>query len=492
MAFPYLSLLTFLPLAGAVALAFLPRGKDVMLRNTALFFNLITLVQALVLYSRFDPAQAGMQFVEESAWMPSLGIAYKLGVDGISLLLVVLTCLLGPIVTLSSYRAIEHHVKEFLVSLLVLQTAVIGVFLALDLVLFYFFFEAMLIPMVLIIGIWGGRLRVMAAFKFFLFTLAGSVLMLLAILILYFQAGIGSFDVEKLQAAPALPAQTQTWLFLAFALAFAVKVPLFPFHTWLPDAHGEAPTPGSVVLAALLLKVGSYGFLRFAMPLFPTATHRFLPVLLALAVLGVVYGALMALAQQNLKRLIAYSSVSHLGTVMLGIFSLTPSGVEGSVYQMLSHGVSTAGLFLVAGMLYERRHTLELREYGGLARRIPVLATVFLVLALSSAGLPGTNGFIGEFLVLSGAFRRAPVLALLGGLGVVLGAVYLLNLYGKTMFGPLDRDENRAVTDLGRRELFVLAPLVVLVFVMGLFPDTFLSRIRPAVARALQGIERVR
>jgi NADH-quinone oxidoreductase subunit M len=486
-----LSVVTFLPLAGAVVLAFLPRDEAGQHRTAALTVTLVTFLVSLGLWFGFDPRAGAPEFQFEIRrdWIPSIGIGYHLGLDGVALLLVMLTTVLMPIVVLSAWKGVEQRVKEFMIALLVLETAMIGTFAALDLILFYVFWELILIPMYLLIGVWGSQNRLYATVKFFVYTFAASVLMLLAILYLYFHDG-GTFDYVDARAALQVSPTAALWLFAAFALAFAVKVPMFPLHTWLPDAHTEAPTAGSVVLAGVLLKMGTFGFFRYALPLFPEAALAFRPALAVLAVVGIIYGALMSLVQADMKRLVAYSSVSHLGFVMLGMVALSAEGLTGSVYQMLNHGVSTGALFLLVGLLYERRHTRLISEYGGLARQVPWIAAIFVVVTLSSVGLPGTNGFVGEFLILSGTFlsrlQNGTTFAVLGALGVILGAVYMLLLVEKVFLGPITNDENRHLPDLSVREGFVLVPMIVLIVVMGLAPGPFLAPAKPAVDRLVR------
>src|SRR5205823_330810 len=449
-----LTLVTFLPVLGALLIALLPRGEGGQHKGIAFLFSLFTFVLSIPLWTGFRGAAGRYAFEQKTEWAPALGFSYHVGLDGVALLLFLLTTLLGPIVVLSSWKYIQDRVKEYSIALLVLETAMIGTLAALDLVLFYVFWEAMLIPMYLLIGMWGSERRIYAAVKFFLFTFVGSVLMLLAIFYLWSHSAPAgqprTFDYVALQAQmPSLAAGTQKWLFLAFALAFAIKVPVWPLHTWLPDAHTEAPAAGSIVLAGVMLKMGTFGFVRYAMPLFPAAALRYAPALATLGVIGIVYGSLMCMAQRDLKRLIAYSSVAHLGFVMLGLSALTPEAVNGAVLQMVNHGVSTGALFLIVGYFYERTHTRELPQYGGVARVAPAMSAVFLVVVLSSIGLPGTNGFVGEFLVLIGTFTsqllgppgssRAQVLAVVGATGVILGAVYMLWMVQRVLFGPKRR-----------------------------------------------------
>jgi NADH-quinone oxidoreductase subunit M len=472
-----LTAVTFLPTLGALLVALMPRERRGFVKVTTFVVTAVTFVVSTRLYTRFDAATAQYQFVEQHAWMPSLGITYHLGIDGISLLLVLLTTFLMPLTVLSAWHAIESRWKEFAVVMLLLETGMLGVFVALDLFLFYVFWEAMLIPMYLIIGIWGGGNRVYAAIKFILYTLAGSLLMLVAILALYFRhgaaTGLYSFDVPVL-ARFVLPAgRFQDLLFLAFALAFAIKVPMFPFHTWLPDAHVEAPTAGSVILAGVLLKMGTYGFLRFCLPLFPHASLAYTPWIFALAVIGIIYGAWVSTVQPDIKKLVAYSSVSHLGFVVLGIFTLTPPGLVGGIIQMINHGLSTGALFLVVGMLYERRHTRLISEFGGLWAPVPALSALFLIVVLSSLGLPGLNGFVGEFLVLLGAFVVNPWLAAIATTGIIFAAVYLLWMYQRVIFGVVTNEANRRLPDLSGREWAVLLPILLFIAWIGIYPTTF-------------------
>jgi NADH-quinone oxidoreductase subunit M len=485
-----LSVVTFLPLLGTALLALIPRGEARQHKAVALLTSLVTFGVSLALWAGFD-ASAGapeFQFEEFLPWMPSIGMGYHVGLDGVALLLVMLTTALMPIVVLSSWKAIDDRPKEFMIALLVLETAMIGSFAALDLVLFYVFWELMLVPMYLLIGIWGGANRLYATVKFFVYTFVASVLMLIAILYIYFHDG-GTFDYVAARDGLQVSARAGGLLFLAFALAFAVKVPMFPLHTWLPDAHTEAPTAGSVILAGVLLKMGTFGFFRYALPLFPEAALQYRGAIAVIAVIGIVYGALMCFVQPDMKRLIAYSSVSHLGFVMLGVAALSAEGLTGGVYQMLNHGVSTGGLFLIIGMLYERRHTRLIADYGGIAKTVPLLTIAFVIVTLSSIGLPTTNGFVGEFLILTGTFiSRMPggqVMAVIAASGVILGAVYMLKLVEKVFYGAIDNDENRHIPDMSVREGFVLAPIVVLIFVMGLLPGPFLAPAKSSVDRLI-------
>jgi NADH-quinone oxidoreductase subunit M len=472
-----LSILIFLPVAGAILLAMMPAERVEWIKPAAFGIALLDFLISLGLPLGFNAAQDDrFQFVERVPWVPQLGMQYYLGVDGIGLVLILLTTFLSAIAILSSWSAVERRVKEFMIFLLLLETGMIGVFAALDLVLFYVFWEAMLIPMYFLIGVWGGPRRVYATIKFVLYTMVGSLLMLVAIIALYLRQG--TFDLTQIEAAllsQPIPQHVQLLMFAAFGLAFAIKVPMFPFHTWLPDAHVEAPTAGSVILAGVLLKMGTYGFLRFCLPLFPEASRIAAPYILALAVIGIIYGALVALPQRDIKKLVAYSSVSHLGFVMLGMFALTAQGMQGGILQMINHGLSTGALFLIVGMIYERRHTREIAAFGGLWKVLPVFAAFFLITTLSSIGLPGLNGFVGEFLTLLGAFDPYPVLTALAATGVILGAIYMLWMFQRVMQGPLDKPENQSLRDLTPRETWVLLPIVVMMFVIGVMPNPFLN-----------------
>jgi len=487
---PILSLLIFFPILGAIVLLFINKENGRALRWVTLIFSLVEFLFSLPLFFEFNSKTGAMQFVEDWWWIQSYGISYKLGIDGISLLLVLLTTFLTILCILCSWTAITFRVKEFMISFLFLETGMIGALVALDLILFYVFWEVMLIPMYLLIGIWGDpKRRIYAAIKFFLFTMAGSVLMLVAILILYFlnqkTTGVSTFDVLELYKL-GLPVGAQYWLFGAFALAFAIKVPMFPFHTWLPDAHTEAPTAGSVILAGVLLKMGTYGFIRFAIPLFPNAAFDLLPLVSVLAIIGIIYGALVSMMQPDLKRLVAFSSVSHLGYVMLGMFAFNMQGIEGSIYQMLNHGISTGSLFLIVGMVYERRHTRLIADFGGLSKVMPIYAVFFMIVTLSSIGLPGTNGFVGEFLILLGAFQRNVVYGVLAATGVILGAAYMLWMFQRVMFGKITRPENEKLKDLNAREITILVPMVVVIFLMGIYPKLFFSKMDASVEKFIK------
>ena len=488
---PIVTLTTFAPLACAFVLALLPREHERGIQRAALAFALVPFVLSLVLLARFQAGVAGFQLEERAAWIPAWGIGYHVGVDGVSLFLVLLTTFLTPLVVLAAWGDVHKRAKEYFVLFLLLETGMLGALVAIDVFLFYVFWEVMLVPMYLLIGVWGGPRRVYAAMKFVLFTMVGSLPMLVAIVYCAWRTKSGggtlSFDYERFLGLSLTPVE-QLWCFAAFALAFAIKVPLFPVHTWLPDAHVEAPTGGSVILAGVLLKMGTYGLLRFAMPLFPAAVHEAAPLLVALAVIGIVYGALVAVVQPDVKKLVAYSSVSHLGFCVLGLFGLTTTAVAGSVYQMLNHGLSTGGLFLLVGMIYERRHTRQISAFGGLWKIVPVYSVAFLLVMLASVGLPGLNGFVGEFLILLGSFPTWPWPTAIATSGVVLGALYLLWMYQRVIFGPVVHDENRTLADLSGRELAVITPVIAMCVVMGLYPGPFLSRIEPSVERILHRV----
>lgn len=478
-----------------------PAGEKALLRGAAFTIALIEFVLSLFLWRGYQPEAKGFQFesLTEGSWISALGASYHVGIDGVSLVLVILSTLLVPIVLLSAHRSIEHRVKEFVVSFLVLETAMLGALCALDLVLFYVFWEAMLFPMYLLIGVWGGDKRIYATVKFFIYTMVGSVLMLVAIIYLHYQTGLTSFDYEAFYtlSRSGRLGGAEIWLFLAFALAFAIKVPMFPLHTWLPDAHVQAPTAGSVILAGVLLKMGTYGFYRFAVPLFPNAAVEMAPYIAILSVIGIVYGALIAWVQDDVKKLVAYSSVSHLGFVMLGLVAGTEMATSGAVLQMINHGLSTPALFLAVGVIYERRHTRKIDQFGGLARVMPIFAVVFALSMLSSIGLPGLNGFVGEFLVLSGTFVAKTstligwekLLAALAALGVILGALYMLSMFQSVMLGPVKNPKNRNLPDLSAREIAVFVPLIALFFVLGLYPKIVLTRIAPSVSSYVEVFE---
>jgi NADH-quinone oxidoreductase subunit M len=480
----YLSLILFTPLAGALLLLLVDKENVGAIRWIANAVALLGFVISVPLWFLYNPGSGDFQFVERLPWIPSIGAEYFLGVDGLSALLILLTTMMGFIAILSSWGAITERVKEYYIFLLVLQTGMLGAFMALDFLLFFLFWEVMLVPMYFLIGIWGSSNRLYSAIKFFLYTLVGSVVMLLGILALYFYnhtlTGVYTFDITQFHRLN-VPFEMQWWIFLAFFLGFAIKVPMFPFHTWLPDAHTDAPTAGSVILAAVLLKMGTYGFLRFSLPILPEASRYFVPMIAVLSIIGIVYGALVALAQKDWKRLVAYSSVSHMALVMLGMFALNPVGITGSIVQQLNHGISTGGLFLLVGVVYERRHTREISEYGGLSKVMPVYAAIFLIMTMSSIGLPALNGFIGEFLILQGVFVTSKVWAAFAASGVVLGAAYMLYLYQRTMFGKIENPKNEGLFDLSHREFATFAPLIVLAVWMGLYPTPFLRRIETSV-----------
>ena len=487
---PLLSIITFLPLVGALIIM-LARDEDearlaTNARNMALWTSFITFVVSLLVWFGFETGTAEFQFVERAEWLPEFGIGYHMGVDGISMPFVLLSTLLTPICVLASWDAVKHRVKEYMIAFLVLETMMVGMFCALDFVTFYVFFEGVLIPMFLIIGVWGGPRRVYAAFKLFLYTLLGSVLMLLAILAIYFDAG--TTDIPTL-LQHRLPAEMQIWLWLAFFASFAVKVPMWPVHTWLPDAHVEAPTAGSVILAGVLLKMGAYGFLRFSVPMLPYGTEFFTPLVFTLSVVAIVYTSLVALAQEDMKKLIAYSSVAHMGYVTVGIFTLNVQGMQGAIFQMLSHGIVSGALFLLVGVVYDRLHTRMIDRYGGLANQMPHYALVFMIFMLASAGLPLTGGFIGEFLVIIGAFQVNTWVALLTASGMVLGAAYMLYLYRQVIFGALTKRDLMSLLDLNWREKLIFAPLILLTFWMGIYPDPLLNIMEASVVNIIENYQ---
>jgi len=481
---PILSIVTFTPLLGAVWIALMPREAAQNARWIAFWTSLMVFFVSLAIWVNFDVKNPGFQFVEERAWLGPL--KYKMGVDGISMLFVILTTFLMPLCILASWEAIEERVKEYMIAFLVLETLMIGVFCALDLFLFYLFFEGGLIPMFLIIGVWGGPRRVYASFKFFLYTLLGSVLMLLAMMAMYWHAG--TTDIVQLLDTK-FPANMQTWLWLAFFASFAVKMPMWPFHTWLPDAHVEAPTAGSVILAGILLKMGGYGFLRFSLPMFPLASQDLAPLVFALSVIAIIYTSLVALAQEDVKKLIAYSSVAHMGFVTMGIFTFNTQGIEGAIFQMLSHGIVSAALFLCVGVVYDRMHTREIAAYGGLVNRMPMYAFVFMVFTMANVGLPGTSGFIGEFLTLLGAFKANTWVAFFATTGVILSAAYALYLYRRMIFGELEKPSLAGIKDMNAREIIVLAPLVVLTIFFGIYPAALLDVTAASVKKLVTGYE---
>lgn len=471
--FPVLSLLTWLPLLGA-AFIMTTRGDDAAVaqtaRWTALWTSLIVFVISLVLWVRFDVTEPGLQFTEDGVWLPQFKVGYRMGVDGISVLFILLSTALTPLCILASWESITTRVREYMLAFLVLETMMVGMFAAQDFVIFYVFFEGVLIPMFLIIGIWGGARRVYASFKFFIYTFAGSVLMLLALLAMWNYAG--TTDMAVLSTTQ-FPPRMQTWLFLAFFASFAVKVPMWPVHTWLPDAHVEAPTAGSVILAGVLLKMGAYGFIRFSIPMLPQASQQFAPMMLALGVIAVIYTSAVAYAQTDMKKLIAYSSIAHMGVVIIGLFTFNVQGIQGALFQMLSHGIVSAALFLCVGVIYDRIHTRDITRYGGLASRMPAYSLFFMLFTMASIGLPGTAGFVGEFLVLVGAFKVSFWLALLGSSGMIFGAVYMLFLYRRVAFGTITRDDLRGILDLSPREIAIFTPLIALTLWMGIYPSSF-------------------
>ena len=484
-----LSVVVFFPLVGFLVVLYLREERRDAIRWTGLVASLVEFGLALWVLAQFNPANPDMQMVVNLPWLQigGLPIAYHLGVDGISMLMLLLTTFLTPLAILSAWKAIDQHVKGFMLFFLLLESAMVGVFLSLDLVLFYIFWEFTLIPMAFLIGIWGGSRRVYAAIKFFLFTMAGSILMLAAILVAGLTAG--TFSLDQLAGGSAFSAALQTWLFLGFGAAFAVKVPIWPLHTWLPDAHVEAPTAGSVSLAGILLKMGAYGFIRFSITLFPEAARQFAPWLAGLAIVGILYGAAVSLAQKDMKKLVAFSSVSHMGFVILGLFALNLQSVTGGILQMINHGLSTGALFLIVGMIYERRHTRELEQMGGLWKAMPVLGALSLIVVLSSMALPGLNGFVGEFNILAGAFNStilgSPWFAGVAAVGVILAAVYLLHFFQKVFLGPLARPENQALKDLSFREVIILAPIIVMIFWIGIYPQPFIDLLAPTVTKLL-------
>ena len=491
--FPLLSIILFLPLLGATVLLFMPKDNSNAIRWIANVFALAGFLVSVPLWFWYNVQDPGWQFVERHQWIPSVGAQYFLGVDGFSALLVLLATLFGFIAILSSWTAITERLKEYYIFLLVLQTGMVGAFVSLDFLLFFLFWEVMLVPMYFLIGIWGSDRRLYSAIKFFLYTLVGSVVMLLGILALYFYnynvTGVYTFDITQFQqlnlSSSEAGLRLQFWVFLAFFLGFAVKVPMFPFHTWLPDAHTDAPTAGSVILAAVLLKMGTYGFIRFSLPILPDATRQFVPMMVTLSIIGIIYGALCAMAQQDWKRLVAYSSVSHMAMVMLGMFALNPVGIMGSIVQQLNHGISTGALFLLVGNVYERRHTRLISEYGGLSKVMPTYAAIFLIMTMSSIGLPALNGFIGELLILQGVFVANKIWAAFAASGVVLGAAYMLWLYQRTMFGKIENPKNEHLADLNFREFATYAPLLILAVWIGLYPKPFIDRLQTSVDRVV-------
>jgi len=489
---PFISIIMFLPVLGALFLAFIPRQHARAIRNFAFIVSVVDFFVSLSLWVNFDAGLAGFQLVEIHKWIPAIGASYIVGIDGISLLLVMLTTFITPITIIGAFSAIQNREKEFYIAMLFLETAMLGTLVALDLLLFYLFWEFMLIPMYLMIGVWGSKNRIYAATKFFLYTFFGSIFMLVAIIYLYARTGWKSFsyiDILNL----GIGVREQFYLFAAFALAFAVKVPMWPVHTWLPDAHTEAPTPGSVILAGVMLKLGTYGFIRFAIPLFPAAAGKFAMPMMILSVIGVVYGSLMAWYQKDMKRLVAYSSVAHLGMVMLGMFAFTMEGLQGSLLQMINHGITTGALFLLVGVIYERRHTRLIAEFGGIGRVMKAYVAFFTIVTLSSIGLPGTNGFVGEFLILFGTFKAALaspefqvpgiILGVFAATGVILGAVYMLSMIRRVFYGPITNPKNKVLKDLNFREIAILTTLVFVIFWIGIFPNFFLNKSKATMDR---------
>lgn len=486
-----LTIITFIPMVGVFRLLFINSENENKIKRSALLNSIITFIFSLHLFFNFDSGSHLMQFEQNVPWITAFGINYHVGIDGISLFLFLLTTFLTPICILASWT-IKDRIKEYMISMLFLEVGMLGVFISLDFFLFYVFWEVMLIPMYLLIGVWGGQRRVYAAIKFFIYTMSGSVLMLLAILALYFMHGKATgeytFDLMKINQMN-IPLNIQFWLFLAFAVAFAIKVPMFPFHTWLPDAHVEAPTAGSVILAGVLLKMGTYGFIRFCLPLFPYASHQFVPLISWLAIAGIIYGALVAMVQDDLKKLVAYSSVSHLGFVMLGMFAFNSEGIEGSIIQMVNHGLSTGALFLAVGMIYERRHTRLIAEFGGLTKKMPVFSAIFLIITLSSIGLPGLNGFVGEFLILVGAFKANYLYAGSAAIGVILAAAYMLWMFQRVMFNKIHNPENEKLKDMNGREYALMIPILILVFWLGIYPKPFFDRMEVSVKYLVEEVE---
>lgn len=489
---PILSIILFLPLIAGVILLLWKNADPLKIRNAAFVVSLAVFLLSVPLYVWFDSSTADPQFVEQHSWIASIGVEYFIGIDGISLFLVLLTTFLTPLCVLISWNDIRAKIKQFYALLLILETGILGVFVAFDLFLFYLFWEAMLIPMYFLIGIWGGPNRIYAAVKFFLYTIAGSLLMLVAIVFLYnyheAQTGTATFNIFYLYGTN-LPPHQQYWLFLAFFVAFAIKVPLFPFHTWLPDAHTEAPTAGSVILAGVLLKMGTYAILRFAIPFFPAMAEYFATIIIVLGLIGIIYGALVAMVQPDVKKLVAYSSVSHLGFVMVGMFVFNEQGLHGAILQMVNHGLSTGALFLLVGMIYERRHTRMISDFGGIAKQMPIYFFLFLIVLLSSIGLPLLNGFVGEFLILLGAFRAKAWIAIIATTGVVWGAVYMLWMFQRVMFGPLDKEENKQLKDLDRREIAILVPIILAMFWIGIYSNGILRKMDASVQQSLRQID---
>lgn len=489
---PILSWIIFVPLLGVLPLLLINKNQKNLLRVTALLISLADFVLSVVLIAKFDGTTSDYQFVQRVEWIKSIGVNYYIGVDGISILLVLLTTFITVISIASTWTAITEKVKGFMIAFLMLEAGMLGVFLALDLFLFYVFWEGMLLPMYFIIGIWGGARRIYAAIKFILYTMVGSLLMLLAIIALYFlnyqYTGIYTFDLTVISEMP-ISFGTQLWLFGAFALAFAIKVPMFPFHTWLPDAHVEAPTAGSIILAGVLLKMGTYGFARFCLPLFPDATIEFMPLISILALIGIIYGGLVSAVQKDVKSLVAFSSVAHLGFVMLGMFALNLQGLSGSIMQMVNHGISTGALFMLVGMIYERRHTRLIEDFGGIAHVMPFYTAAFIIVALSSIGLPGTNGFVGEFLILLGTLKSNVTYAVIGASGVIIAAVYMLWMVQRVFYGQVTNEKNKILTDINWREKLLIIPMIVMIFWIGIYPKPFLKMIEPSVENLVDTVK---
>lgn len=490
--FPFLSIILFIPLLGGIFILASKKLKEESFRSVALGVSVFDFLFSVPLFFYFNSSTSEPQFVEKTPWIRSIGAEYFIGIDGLSLLLVLLTTFLTPMCVLISWKDVKIKARQFFALLLILETGILGVFLALDLFLFYLFWEVMLIPMYFLIGIWGGPRRVYAAIKFFLYTIAGSLLMLVAILYVFnahwAQTGAPTFNIFSLYAT-SLGAQEKFWLFLAFSLAFAIKVPVFPFHTWLPDAHTEAPTAGSVILAGVLLKMGTYGFLRLSIPMFPEMALRIADVAIVLGLIGIVYGALVAMVQQDIKKMVAYSSVSHLGFVIVGIFVFNEQGLHGAMLQMINHGISTGALFLLVGMIYERRHTRQISEFGGIAKQMPVYFFLFLIVTLSSIGLPLLNGFVGEFLIFLGAFQVKQWIALVATSGVIWGAVYMLWMFQRVMYGPLENPANKELKDLDKREIAILVPMILIMFWIGIYSNSFLRKMDVAVSQSLERVK---
>jgi NADH-quinone oxidoreductase subunit M len=491
--FPWLTAIGVVPLVGALAVSLMPASRLRLAKQLAIAFSLVSLALTIGMITQFESGAAEQfQLVEQHQWIKAFGIQYKVGVDGLALVLIALTAFLVPVVLLASWN-VDNKVKSYFALILLLETAMIGVFAATDVFLFYALFEVMLVPMYFLIGVWGGERRVYAAVKFFLYTLLAGLLMLVAVLTMYFltrdAAGAGTFDYEQWLTLD-VARNTQRWLFLGFFVAFAVKVPLFPFHTWLPDAHTEAPTGGSVLLAGVMLKIGTFGFMRYSIPLFPEASRYFAPMMMGLGLFGIFYGALVAIVQKDIKRLVAYTSIAHLGFIILGTFAFTRQGQSGAVLYMVNHGLSTGALFLIIGFLYERRHTRLIEEYGGLRSVVPVLAATFLVAGLSSLALPGLNGFVSEFLVLLGTYSRHPVLGIIATFGIILAALYILVAYQRTMQGPVTVEANRGMADLDLREKLVIAPVLLVIIVLGVYPAPVLRVIEPSVQRVMERVEK--